>query len=536
RFTIEGPIQKDKSSLIISGRRSYTDLITKQSPKPEIRDNSVYFYDLSAKVNLQISDKDRLYLSGYFGKDNISVSKQFAMQWGNGTGTLRWNHVFNPRLFSNTSIIFSDYKYQLGLLEDPATSFTWKAGIVDYTVKNNYNWYINSKSTLYFGVEAALHEFSPGKATPTTSESFFNPVEMKGERAADYTVYADNELSLSDKFSIEYGLRYSIFQSIGKGTSTVYDYIGKAGEEKQPINPQNFKNWETIKVYHNLQPRLSLKYQTGENSSVKASYSRTAQNLHLVSNTISSSPLDIWTPSSYAIKPELADQVSTGYFQNFKNNKYEASAEVYYRNLQNQLDFINNAQTLLNSNLPGSMVFGKGRTYGAEFLIRKNEGRFNGWLSYTLSRAERKTELFADYYPVRHDKTHALSLVGMYELKPRIHLSGTYSYASGTPTTLPDSRFEYDGIPVQYNSTHLRNNYRIPDFHRLDLAATFKNKIKPGRKYTSEWVVSMYNATNRKNPFSVYLRQNEKNPSQLEAVSLSIFGTVIPSLTWNYKF
>ena len=536
RFTIEGPIQKDKSSVIVSGRRSYTDLFTKQSSDPDIRDNSIYFYDLSAKLNFTLSEKDRLYISGYFGKDDMSIAKSFGMQWGNGTGTVRWNHVFNPKLFSNTSFIYSDYKYELGVMNDPATSFTWKAGIIDYSLKNTYNWYVNSKSTVYFGIEAALHEFSPGTAEPGSETSIFNPIKMKAERAAEYNLYADHELALSDAFSVEYGLRYSLFQSLASGNTTVYDYEGETGLEKKPVNPKNYDDWSTIKTYHNLQPRLSLKLQTSENSSVKASYSRTAQNLHLISNTISSSPLDIWAPSSYNVKPELADQVSAGYFRNFKNNKYEASAELYYRNLQNQLDFINNAQTLLNDNLPGVMVFGKGRAYGAEFLVRKNEGRFNGWLSYTLSRAERKTELYKDYYPVRHDKTHVLSLVGIYQLKPRITLSGTYNFASGTPTTMPDSKFEFEGIPVQYSSEDVRNNYRIPSFHRLDLSATFKRKIIPGRKYTSEWVISLYNATNRKNPFSVYMRQNEDNSANLEAVRFSVFGTVIPSVTWNFKF
>jgi hypothetical protein len=536
RFTIEGPIQKEKSSIIVSGRRSYTDLFTRQSSDPEIRDNSIYFYDLSAKANFTLSDKDRVFVSGYFGKDYLNIAKRFGMEWGNGTGTVRWNHVFNPRLFSNTSAIYSNYKYQLGVLNDPATAFTWKAGIIDYSLKNNYNWYINSKSTLYFGLEATLHEFSPGKAEPTTTESIFNTIEMKGERAGDYSFYADHELSLGEKFSVEYGLRYSIFQSLASGNTTIYDYVGEPKLEKEPVNPRHFSDWESIKTYHNLQPRLSMKYQLNDQSSLKASYSRTVQNLHLISNTVASSPLDIWKPSSYNVKPEKADQFSAGYFRNFKNNNYEASAEVYYRSLDNQLDFINNAQTLLNENLVGSMVFGTGRAYGAEFLLRKNEGRLNGWISYTLSRAERKTELFNDYYPVRHDKTHALSLVGIYEVKPRVTLSGTYSFASGTPTTMPDSKFEFDGIPVQYNSLDVRNNYRIPAFHRLDVSATFRSKTKPGKKFSSDWVVSLYNATNRRNPFSIYLRQNEDNPSQLETVRLSIFGTVIPSVTYNFKF
>jgi len=536
RFTAEGPIEKNKSSMIISGRRSYTDLITKQSSDPAISDNSIYFYDLSAKLNFTLSDKDRLFLSGYFGKDNIEVAKRFGMKWGNGTGTVRWNHVFSPRLFSNTSLIYSDYRYELASMGDPSTSFTWKAGILDYAVKNSFNWYLSSGSRVYFGLEAALHDFSPGKAFPLSEKSIFNDIVMQGERAAEYNLYWDHDWKLNDVLSLEYGLRYSLFQSLANGNTVIYDYEGHPGKRKLPYNPRNFSDWETIKWYNNLQPRMAVKVQAGAAASIKASYSRTAQNLHLISNTVSSSPLDMWTPSSYNVSPETADQFSAGYFRNFKNNKYDVSAEIYYRLLYGQIDFINGAETLLNDHLAGDMVFGKGRAYGAEFFIRKNEGRLNGWLSYTLSRAERKTELYNDYYPVRHDKTHAVSLVAVYQLKPRISLSGTYNFASGTPTTLPDSRFEFEGIPVQYNSGNFRNNYRIPAYHRLDLAATFKGKEVPGRRVNSEWVVSLYNAMARRNPFSLYLRQSEENRQQLEAVRFSVFGSVIPSVTWNFKF
>ncbi len=536
RLTLEGPIQKGKSSVIISGRRSYTDLLTKQSSDPEIKDNSIYFYDLSAKANFTITNKDRLFISSYFGKDNINVAKRFGMEWGNGTGTLRWNHVFSPRLFSNTSVIYSDYKYQLGVLNDPANSFTWKAGIIDYSLKNGFTWYPNSKNTLYFGGEAALHDFSPGKAFPTDERSIFNTVEMQAERATDYNIYADHEVQLNDVLSFEYGLRYSLFQTIARGKTTVFDFTGEAGQKKEAINPREFSDGDVIKSYGNLQPRASIKVKVGEDASVKASYSRTAQNLHLISNTVASSPLDIWKPSSYNVKPELSNNFSTGYFRNFNNNKYEFSTEVYYRTMSNQLDFINNAQTLLNDTLPASMVFGDGRAYGAEFFVKKNEGRLNGWISYTLSKVEKKNELQAGYYPARFDKRHVVSMVGIYQLKPRISLSATYNFSSGTPTTMADRRFEFDGIPVQYNSTDLRNNYRIKAYHRLDLSATFKKRVIPGKKYTSEWVVSLYNATNRRNPFSVYVRQKEDSPANLEPVQFSVFGTLIPSATWNFKF
>ena len=536
RLTVEGPIKKDKSSIIISGRRSYTDLLTKQSSDPEMKDNSIYFYDLSAKANFTLGSKDRLFISGYFGKDYLSAAKQFFMQWGNGTGTLRWNHVFNPRLFSNTSVIYSDYKYQLGVLNDPSNSFTWKAGIIDYNIKEGFTWYPDSKNTMYFGAEAALHDFSPGTAFPTDDRSIFNTIKVQGERAADYSAYWDHEVQPSEAFSFEYGLRYSVFQSIADGKTTVFDFAGAAKQKKNAIAEKTFNDKEVIKTYHNLQPRVSFKLKVGEDASIKGSYSRTAQNLHLMSNTVASSPLDIWKPSSYNIKPELSNNFSTGYFRNFKNNKYEFSTEIYYRTMKHQLDFIDNAQTLLNDTLAASMVSGDGRAYGAEFFLKKNEGRLNGWISYTLSKVEKKNELQSGYYPARFDKRHVLSLVGMYKLKPRLNLSATYNFSSGTPTTLGDRKFEFDGIPVQYNSTSERNNFRVNAYHRLDLSATLKKKTVPGRRYSSEWVFSIYNATARKNPFSVYVRQNEDQPQNLEAVQFSVFGTIIPSATWNFKF
>lgn len=538
RLTVEGPLKKDKSSMIISARRSYTDILTKQSSDPDIKDNSIYFYDLSAKLNFGLSEKDRLFVSGYFGKDKIEVKDRFLLQWGNGTGTVRWNHIYNPRLFSNTSVLYSNYNYRLGVMDNPATSFDWRASIVDYTLKNTYSWYPNSKNNIYFGVEVNLHEFSPGKATPGSQNSIFNTVEMQAQRAADYNAYWDHEVTLSDVLSFEYGLRFTAFQSLANGETVVSDYAGTTGERKEPVNQRTFADWSTIKWYYNLQPRFSTKIQTGENASVKASFSRTVQNLHLVSNTISSSPLDIWTPSSYNVKPETADQVSAGYFRNFSNNNFEASVELYYRKLNNQMDFIDGAETLLNKDLPGDMLFGKGRAYGSEFYLKKNSGRLNGWISYTLSRTERKIDGINndEYYPAKYDKTHYLSLVSVYQLKPRITLSATYNFATGVPVTLPDGRFEYDGFPVQYNSGNYRNGYRIPAYHRLDLSATFKKKTVPGRKYTSEWVVSLFNALNRRNAFSVYLKPYDDRPADLETIRFSMFGSIIPSVTWNFKF
>ncbi len=538
RLTVEGPIKKDKSSMIISARRSYTDLITRQSSDPDISDNSVYFYDLSAKFNFGLSQRDRLFISAYFGKDKIQAEKIFMLQWGNGTGTLRWNHIFSPRLFLNTSVIYSDYNYRLGSTSNPTNSFIWHAGIIDYTFKNGFNWYPDAKNTIFFGVEGTLHEFSPGNAVPVGPESLFNTIEMPGQRGAEYNLYWDHEVNLSGGVAIEYGLRYSVFQSLARGNTTVYDYAGTEGIRKEAVNPKTYSDWQSILWYQSLQPRAAVKLQTGENASVKVSYSRTAQNLHLVSNTISTSPLDMWTPSSYNIKPETADQFSGGYFRNFSDNKYETSVEFYYRKLRNQPDFIDGAETILNEDQPADMLFGSGRAYGAETYFRKNGGRFNGWVSYTLSRTERKVEGINNntYFPAKYDKTHSLAVVGIYQLKPSVIFSSTYTFTSGTPATLPSGRFEYQGLPVQYNSSDYRNNYRIPAYHRVDISAIFKRKLIPGRRFSSEWIVLLFNALNRRNTFSIYLRQDENHPADLEAVRFAMFGTIIPSVTWNFKF
>lgn len=538
RLTVEGPLKEGKSSFIVSGRRSYTDLLTKMSSDPDIKDNSIYFYDLSAKVNITMSPKDKIYASAYFGKDKIEAANRFLLQWGSGTGTVRWNHVYNSRLFSNVTLLYSNYNYKLGNIERSSSGFIWNSGIKDYILKNNYSWYPNPKNNIYFGVDVQLHEFSPGKAGPNSEISQINEIKTAPQRGADYNIYWDHEWKISDRFSLEYGLRYNLFQSLANDSTVVYDYIGENGKRKMPVNPRYYKDWESIKLFGSLQPRLSFRMQLGENNSIKGAYTRTAQNLHLVSNSISTSPLDIWIPSSYNVKPQLADQVSFGYFEDFKDNKYSFSTELFYRKLYNQIDYINGAETLLNEDLPGDMLFGKGRAYGAEFYFSKNVGRLNGWFSYTLSRSERQVDGLNNnkYYPTQFDKTHNATFVAIYQLKPRISISATYSFATGVPATLPDSQFEFEGIPIQNNSENARNNYRIPNYSRLDLSLTLKNKPNPNKRIRSEWVFSAFNALNRKNAFSMYTRQGEHNSAQLEAVRFSMFGSIVPSVTWNFKF
>jgi len=538
RLTLEGPLKKDKSAILISARRSYTDVITRQSSNSDIKDNSIYFYDLNTKINFPFGEKNRIFISGYLGKDKIQSAEDFMLQWGTGTGTLRWNHVFSNKLFSNLSLIFSDYRYSLGSMSEPTSSFLWKASIRDYTGKNDYIWYMTPGSTVNFGAESALHIFSPGSAMPHGPASIFQPVEMNGQRSADYSLFWNHELKPTDGLSIEYGLRYTGFQSIATDSTVIYDYEGEPGIRRGPVNPREYTDGRSIKWYHSLQPRLSVTLKAGESATWKASYTHTVQNLHLISNSLSTSPLDIWTPSSYNIKPERAKQVSVGFSNRPFNTQYRFTAEAYYRQLSNQLDFVDGAETLLNEHLEGDILVGKGRAYGTELQMERSSGKLTGWISYTLSRTERKINGINNnnYYPAKYDKTHALAVVAIYHLNPRVLLSATYSAASGTPATLPSSRYQYSGYTVLYNPENARNNYRIPSYHRLDLSATFKNKTRPGKKVSSEWVLSAFNALNRRNAFSMYLRQKENNPLNVEAVQYSMLGMIVPSVTWNFRF
>lgn len=538
RLTVEGPLKKGKSAVLISARRSYTDVITRQSSNTDIKDNSIYFYDLSTKINFPLGSRDRLFISGYLGKDKIQSDNDFMLQWGTGTATLRWNHVLSNKLFSNTSLIYSNYRYSLGSMGEPTSSFIWKASLRDYIARHLYYLYPASGSTINFGAEATLREFSPGSARPLGDASIFQARQQKAQRAADYSLFWNHEQKITPQLRIAYGIRYTAFRSIAADSTTIYDYVGDPGTRRQAVNPRLYREGETLKRYQHLQPRLSLTFDAWKNASLTASYVRNVQNLHLISNSLSSSPLDMWTPSSYHIRPETSSQYALGYFTQKPQGHYKFSAELYYRSLGNQLDFVDGAETLLNDDLAGDLLVGEGRAYGAELLLERNLGKVTGWVSYTLSRTERKIGGINNdrYYPAKYDKTHAAAVVTVYELSPRVHLSCTYSFATGTPATLPSSRYQFSGYTVQYNPSNARNNYRLPAYHRLDISATLKNKARPGKRMSSEWVISAFNALNRRNAFSMYLRQTEANPRQLEAVQYSMLGMIVPSVTWNFKY
>ncbi len=537
RLTLEGPVQKDKSSFIIAGRRTYGDLFLKLSPDEDLRNNTAYFYDLSAKYNQTINDNNRIFVSGYFGRDVFRFGEFFKTSWGNGTGTVRWNHLFNQKLFMNLTGIYSNYDYSLGVPEG-TQAFEWVSRVINYSPKVDFGYYLSPSHTINFGASAIFYDFHPGDVTPGNPESIFNAFELERQRGNEYAIYIDDEYTVTPLLSLQYGIRFSAFDYLGE--KTVFDYVGVNGERKIPVNARTYGSAESIAFYPNIEPRFSAKYSVDEFSSIKLSYNRMAQYIHLISGTTAASPTDVWSPSTNNIKPEIADQVAAGYFRNFKDNIYESSVEVFYKTMSNQIDYINGAELLLNKRLEADLIYGDGRAYGIELFVKKNEGRFTGFTSYTLSKSERKIDGLNNnnWYDAKYDKTHILSIIGSYQVTKRLSLSANFNYSTGVATTFPNSRYEYQGIVVPHNSNDTRNNYRVPAYHRFDIAATLKNKEKPGKKFSSEWVFSIYNLYARKNAYTVYFRQNNDNPNSMktEAVRLAVFGSMLPSVTWNFKF
>jgi hypothetical protein len=537
RLTLEGPVKKEKSSFIVAARRTYGDLFLKLSPDENLRNNTAYFYDFSAKYNHTINENNRIFISGYFGRDVFKFGDFFNTSWGNGTGTFRWNHLISQKMFMNLSLIYSNYDYSLGI-PTGSQAFDWTSRVINYSPKVDFGYYLSPKHTLSYGASAIFYDFAPGDVVPGNSESIFTAFNLPRQRGNEYALYIDDEYTHNSLLSIQYGIRFSAFSYVGP--QTVYDYVGVDGERKTQVNPQTYNKGEVIAFYPNIEPRLAVKYSLDEFSSIKASYNRMAQYIHLISGTTAASPTDVWSPSTNNIKPEVADQVALGYFRNFLDNRIETSAEVFYKTMSNQIDYINGAELLLNKRLEGDLLYGDGRAYGLELFIKKNEGVWTGFVSYTLSKSERKINGLNnnDWYNAKYDKTHILSIVQSFEASKRLSLSANFNFSTGVATTFPNSRYEYQGIIVPHNSNESRNNYRVPAYHRLDLAATLRNKVKPNRRFSSEWVFSVYNVYGRRNAYSVYFRQNADDPSNVktEAVRLSVFGSILPSVTYNFKF
>ncbi|MEP6749126.1 MAG: TonB-dependent receptor [Bacteroidota bacterium] len=525
KLNIEGPLQKDKSSFLISARRTYADVFLKLSKDPSVRNNALYFYDLNAKLNYQLTSKDRLYLSGYFGADKLGVGDLFSLKWGNGTGTLRWNHIFSNKLFSNTSLIFSNYNYQIDI-RNGANNVTIFSQIRDWNIKEELQWYANDKHTIRFGVNSIFHTMIPGDITASQGSNF-NSQNFQKRYSWENALYVSDVWKVADKFTLSYGLRLTAFSILGAG-----DFYGvnSAGNITDTFH---YNSGDFVKTYVNPEPRLAASYELSTASSVKVSYVRNVQNLHLISNSTTSSPTDKWTASTNIIKPEISDQVSFGYYKNLADNKYELTVETYYKTMQHQIDYRDGANVYANGAIESQLLFGKGRAYGIEWLLKRKAGKLTGWLSYTLSKTERKIDGINNnqWYNARQDRTHDIAIVAMYQLNKKWSFSANWIFYTGDAVSFPSGKYTV-GNEVYFYYTE-RNGYRMPSYHRLDVAATVQLKNK--KHWSSELALSLYNAYGRENAYTIQFRQNKDDPSKTEAVQTALFK-YIPSISYNFKF
>ncbi|MEL1255249.1 TonB-dependent receptor [Flavobacterium sp. DGU38] len=542
RLLVQGPLQKGKGSFLVSGRTSYAHLFLKLADNK----NSAMFYDLNAKLNYRFNANNTLAFSGYFGNDVFDINDRFSSKYGNTMGILSWKHTFSDRLNSNLSAFYSDYKFNLGI---PIESFEWDSNIKSYGLKYNWNSLISEKFKINYGIDGLYYDFNPGVVKPTSTDSQFNYKQLDKKHALEASAFIDFENQITEKLNIRYGLRYSMFYRLGaeeistyeNGQSVIYNPLYNIYEEATPTGTISYGRGETISKFDNLEPRLALSYAFDDNTSVKASYNRMAQYIHILSNTQSPLPMSIWTPSGPFTKPQMLDQYALGYFKNFKEGDYSLEGELFYKNVQNRIDYIDGADILANNNIEQVILNGKARSYGMELLFRKNTGKFTGWVSYTLSRAEQKTPgrtaqepgiANGDWYLSGYDKLHNLSIVGSYEFSPKWSFNGNFTLQSGQPVTYANSYYEFGEINVPNYS--LRNENRLPLFHHLDLAATYTPKPEKKKGWQSYWVFSIYNIYNRKNAASITFSANEDTGAN-ETRRLSIFG-IVPGVSYNFKF
>ncbi|MBB6274546.1 hypothetical protein HDF26_005024 [Pedobacter cryoconitis] len=525
RLNVEGPIQKGKSSFLISARRTYLDPFLKLSSDTSVKKIKLYFYDVNAKANYILGDKDRLFISGYLGRDVLRSDKLTGLDWGNVTSTLRWNHVFNSKLFSNTSLIFSNYDYTIQSTEEQ-NSLSLFSQIRDWNFKEDIQWFANEKNTVSFGVNAIYHTIKPGEVRADGNTGFI-PQDLQKRYSLENAAYVSNTWKANDLFSLTYGLRLSAFSILGSGD--YYD-VNSAG---QVTGTTSYKKGEIVKTYFNLEPRIAAALQFNESTSIKASYVRNAQNLHLISNSNSISPTDRWLASTNIIKPEISDQVSLGYYKNLADNAYEFTSEVYYKDLKNQIDYRDGADIYTNRPIETQLLYGKGRAYGIEMLLKKKTGRLTGWIGYTLSKSERQVDGINNnqWYNTRQDRTHDISIVGMYALNDKWSLSANWVFSTGSAVTFPNAKYRLLGESYFYFSE--RNGERMPSYHRLDLGAT--RILKKTKTYSSELSMSLYNAYGRSNAYGIQFRDNPYDANRTEAVQTSLFRFV-PSISYDFKF
>jgi len=542
RLLAEGPIVKDKGSFLVAGRSSYAHLFLILADNP----NSAYFYDLNTKLTYKLNDENKLLFSGYFGRDVFDINQNFLNTYGNSVFNLRWNHVVSDDIFTNLSLIYSDYYYGLTL---NFVGFNWDSGIKNLNIKYDFNHYLNNTFQLEYGLHSTYHEFNPGEIAPIDENSGINFFKLTNKYALENAAYFSVEHNISDKLTAEYGLRFSNFLRLGQESLNeyendnpiIYNEALDIYEEAQPINQNSYSRSEVIKTYSNLEPRLALAYNFSENQSVKASYNRMTQYLHLISNTNSPTPLDVWAPSGPFIKPQILDQYALGYFRNIDDGKYSLETEVFYKDIQNRIDYVNGANLIANNNIETIILNGRSRAYGLEILAKKNEGRFTGWFAYTLSRSEQQTpgRTAAEsginngkWYATNYDKTHDISLTATYDYNKKWDFSVNFAFQTGLPVTYPTGQYDFNGINVPVYGD--RNSNRLPAYHRLDLSATYIPKPNKKQGFQSSWNFGIYNVYNRKNANSISFRENE-DTGRNESAKLSLFG-IIPSITYNFSF
>ena len=542
KLLIEGPLKKNKGSYLFGGRSSYAHLFL---PLFNI-DNVAYFYDLNTKLSYRLNDHNNIYLSGYFGRDVFRISDSFDNTYGNAVLNFRWNHLFSDKLFSNLSIIYSDYYYGLKL---NFVEFDWNSGIQNFNIKYDLKHYLSNNFKMQYGINSIYYKFNPGKIEPTTPTSGINPFKLTDKYAFENAFYLDAEHQVADNLTFSYGVRFSSFLRLGQDELNIYenDQAVLFNDELQiyekapPIGSDSYNRRDVIESFNNIEPRLSLAYRLTDESSIKASYNRLSQYLHLLSNTASPTPLDVWAPSGKYIKPQLLDQYAVGYFKNISDNSYSLEIESFYKKIKNRIDYIDGTDLIANNAIEQVILNGKARAYGLELLLRKNNGNFTGWLAYTLSKSEQRTQGRNDteiginngnWYNTPYDKTHDISFTGSYDLNKRWKFNANFLFQSGQPTTFPNGQYQYNGINIPSYST--RNEFRLPSYHRLDISANYTPKQKKKKRWQGQWVFGVYNIYNRKNAASISFRENRTTGAN-EALRLSIFG-IIPSVSYNFKF
>ncbi|MFS4418356.1 TonB-dependent receptor [Maribacter sp. 2307ULW6-5] len=546
RLLLEGPIKKDKAAFLIGGRASYAHLFL---PLFDL-DNTAYFYDLNTKLNYRINEKNNIFLSGYFGRDVFGISDSFVNTYGNAVGNFRWNHLFSDKLFSNLSLIYSDYYYGLTL---DFVGFDWNSGIRNFNLKYDLKHYLNDKLQVNYGLNNVYYQFNPGKISPSRPDSGILEEQLTQKYANEFAAYVDLEHRVTERLSLGYGLRFSNFLRLGQDEINVYennnpltfDPALQLYQEADPIAVSTPGRGGSLATYNNFEPRISFSYLLNGDSSIKGSYTRLAQYLHLISNTNSPTPLDVWTPSGPFIEPQLLDQYAFGFFKNIKGGDYTFETEVFYKDIQNRIDYIDGANLIANNAIEQVILNGEARAYGLEVLLRKNVGKFQGWLAYTLSKSEQRTPgrnlvpgvtetgiNFGEWYNTPFDKPHDLSLFASYDWNNKWSFNTNFVYQTGQPTNFPVGQFEFQGLTVPYFG--LRNQQRLPDYHRVDVSATLTPRKNARRKIKGEWVFSIYNVYNRRNAASINFRRNQDTGAN-EAVRTAIFG-VVPAVTYNFKF